>query len=254
MVRPLIGITAGHMLGAAERQRRQDVSFGCGKSFVTEVLAAGGAATILPPVGERDAVRAAIGAVDALLLSGGGDPSALEFRSEPHPNIRFVDPARDRMEIEATRLAVRRGMPILGICRGIQILNVALGGGLIQDIPSEIERPVRHWALDPTPSLSHTIDVDPGSLLASLIGEGRIAVTSIHHQAVGRVAGGLRVTARSRDGVVEAVESADGRPFLGVQFHPEETAGDRARFGAIFEWFVTQAHRYRRSRRRAKRT
>lgn len=251
MVRPLIGVTAGHILGSAERQRRQDVSFGCGKSFVTEVVAAGGAATLLPPSEQRDVVRAMMERVDGLLLSGGGDISALEFGAEPHPNIRIVDPPRDRMEIEATRLAVRRGIPVLGICRGIQILNVALGGGLVQDIAAEIENPVRHWALDLTPSLSHTIDVEADSILASLIGKGRIAVTSIHHQAAGRVAKGLRVTARAPDGVIEAIESSDGRPILTVQFHPEEDAGDRSRFATIFAWFIQQARRYRRSKKRS---
>jgi putative glutamine amidotransferase len=222
------------------------VAVGTGRAYVNEIVRAGGAPLLLPLVAERDAVRAMIEAVDGLLLTGGGDVSSLEFGAEPVPGVRLIDPARDRMEIDAIRRAARRSLPILGICRGIQLLNVALGGDLVQDIPTQIKGAIRHWSSDLAPSLSHTIRVEPKSILASLIGEGRVAVDSSHHQAVGRPGKGLRVTAHATDGVVEAIEAEDRRPILGVQFHPEEIAGEHPRFRAIFEWLVKQARRFRR--------
>ena len=245
----MIGITAGHLLGEGNHARRQYVSVGCGQPFVECVVRAGCAAVLLPPVDDRRAVRAMVDAVDALLLSGGGDVAAVEFGAEPHPNIRAVDPPRDRMELEATRLAARRGMPILAICRGIQVLNIALGGDIIQDIAAEVEKPVQHWAAELAPGLCHSIDIDQSSLLASLIGGPRVTVSSYHHQAVGRVAKGLRIVARAADGVVEALEASDGRPILGVQFHPEENAWAYPQFQAVFDWFARRARRFGRPRR-----
>jgi len=250
MIRPLIGITAGHILGESSRERRQSVSVGCGRSYVTEVVRAGGLAVLLPPVAEREAVRAAVEAVDALLLTGGGDIASLEFGAEPHPNVKLIDSVRDRMEIEAVHVAVKREMPILGICHGIQILNVALGGDLVQDIPTQIKGAIRHWSSDLLPCLSHTINVEARSLLASLIGAGKVAVNSRHHQAVGKLGKRLRVVAEAPDGVIEAIQADNGRPVLGVQFHPEEAAGEYPRFRPIFDWLVAQARRYRRLKRR----
>jgi len=253
MARPLIGITTGHLPGEGSRECRsavQRIVVGCARAYVTEVVRAGGSALLMPPVAERDAVRAMIEGLDALLLSGGGDVAALEFDAEPHPSIRNVDVPRDRLEIEATRLAARRGLPILAICRGVQVLNIALGGDIIQDISTQIDGAIQHWSCELVPGPSHTIEVEAPSRLASLIGAGRVAVNSGHHQAVGRLAKGLRATARSPDGVIEAIEAADGRPILGVQFHPEQLADDYAQFRAIFDWFVAQARRFRRSRRK----
>jgi len=251
MKRPVIGITAGLILREAGRDSSQYVSVGCGRSYVTEVVRAGGLAVLLPPVAEREAARTAVETMNGLLLSGGGDLASLEFGAEPHPRVRLVDPARDRMEIEAIRLAWRRGLPILGICRGIQVLNVALGGDLIQDIPAQVKGAIRHWSSDLAPCLSHSVKVEKQSLLASLLGAGKVAVNSSHHQAVGgRLAKGLRVTARAADGVIEAIEADDGRPVLGVQFHPEDIAGEHPRFRAIFDWLIAQARRYQRKQKR----
>lgn len=249
MAKPLIGITAGHMLAPAERNRRQDVSMGAGRNHVAAVIRSGGAAVLLPPVADRQAIRVMMEAVDGLLLTGGGDVCSLEFGEELHPSIQFVDPPRDRMEIEAVKFAARHNVPILAICRGIQVLNIALGGGLIQDIFAEFEDPVRHWNKDLTASLTHTIEIVPGSLMATLAGRERIAVNSFHHQAVGQVAKGLRVTARSLDGVIEAIEAEDGSPILGVEFHPEDLTDEHPEFLAYFDWLVKEARRCRRTQR-----
>jgi gamma-glutamyl-gamma-aminobutyrate hydrolase PuuD len=250
MIRPLIGIIAGHQLMESKRQHVQDRYVGCNRPYVDCTLAAGGAPLVLPPANEREAVRAMVAAADGLMFTGGGDASALLFGAEPHPAIRLLDPMRDATEVEATRHALALGMPILAICRGIQLLNIALGGDLIQDIPSQVKGHVRHWSSDLDQVLSHSIAVEKGSLLASLIGDGKVAVNSDHHQAVGRVAKGFRVTARAADGVIEAIEPEDGRPVLAVQFHPERIAGPYPRFMPLFEWLVEAARKFRRSKKK----
>jgi gamma-glutamyl-gamma-aminobutyrate hydrolase PuuD len=250
MARPRIGVTAGHLLGAGGPKQRQERYIGCARDFVAAVERAGAAALLFPPSAQRELVRAMLDSVDGLLLTGGGDVDSLSFGAEPHPSIRLIDPPRDRMEIDAIRLAVQREMPVLGICRGIQMLNVALGGGLVQDIAAEVDKPVRHWNADLGDCLSHTVTVEAPSLLASLLGGGKVRVNSYHHQAVGRLAKGLRATAWAADGVIEALEAAKGRPVLGVQFHPEEVAGEHAPFQTLFDWLVREARRYRRRQRR----
>jgi putative glutamine amidotransferase len=130
------------------------------------------------------------------------------------------------------------------------MINVALGGGLVQDIAAEVDKPVRHWNADLGNCLSHTITVEEPSLLASLLGGGKVRVNSYHHQAVGRPAKRLRATAWAADGVIEALEADENRPLLGVQFHPEEVAGESASFQSLFDWLVREAQRYRRRRSR----
>ncbi|MCX8037890.1 MAG: gamma-glutamyl-gamma-aminobutyrate hydrolase family protein [Candidatus Sumerlaeia bacterium] len=245
---PIIGITAGRILGDGSRERRQYVWFGTGRPYAVEVARAGGAPLLLPPLADSRILRATLPRLDGLLLSGGGDIAPELFGAEPHPATNLIDPDRDCTEIEAVRWALRQGLPVLAICRGIQVLNVALGGDLIQDIPTQVANAVRHSGADLTACLSHSICVEKDSLLASLIGAGRVLVNSSHHQAAGRVGRGLRVTATAPDGVIEALESDRGAPVLAVQFHPEDVAGEHPRFRALFQWLVEAARRFRRRR------
>jgi putative glutamine amidotransferase len=159
--------------------------------------------------------------LSGVLLPGGGDIDPALFGEAPHPNLGVVQPERDSFELALCRAALQRGMPVLGICRGAQVLNVALGGTLIQDIPAETASPLNHRSNDET-ELRHEIDVEPGTLLARIIGEGRHPVNSQHHQSVRVPAPGLIVSAGSpKDGIIEAVEYRDARFVLGLQFHPE---------------------------------
>jgi len=203
----------------------------------------GGAPVLLPLTADTTVIEAAMSALHGLLLSGGGDIVSLEFGEEPHPENTFQDPTRDRMEIEATRIALRRGIPILGICRGIQLLNVALGGTLVQHIPDEFRNAVLHRARARDVTLVHSIEIEPGSLLARVLGATRTAVNSFHHQAVKRLGKGLRVNCRAPDGVIEGVESDDGRPMLAVQCHPEDCCVRYPLFQKIFDWLVEEARK-----------
>jgi putative glutamine amidotransferase len=240
MARPIIGIIARRWLHAAEADRRQAVTVGLDARYVEAVAAAGGVPMLLPRT--RDAAAAdAMGRVDALLLPGGGDIVSLAFGQEPHPANRFQDAVLDDLEAAAARAALDRGLPILGICRGIQVLNVLLGGTLVQDIPTQVPDAVLHWTRARDVVQVHTVRVEPGTQLAALWGDVELPVNSYHHQAVGELGQGLRVNCRTRDGVIEGVEAADGRPILAVQCHPEEDAATYPPSGALFAWLVKAA-------------
>jgi putative glutamine amidotransferase len=175
------------------------------------------------------------------MLTGGGDVGSLFYGEEPHVASKLQDPVRDEMELEATQLALKRGLPILGICRGVQLLNVALGGTLVQDVPSQVPNALKHYSEGMDVILLHTIEIEAGTLLAHIFGTTSMAVNSYHHQAVKDVGRGLRVNSRARDGVIEGIEAADGRPILGVQFHPEECTAQYPQFRALFDWLVREA-------------
>ncbi|WP_103382243.1 gamma-glutamyl-gamma-aminobutyrate hydrolase family protein [Pseudonocardia dioxanivorans] len=188
-------------------------------TYVEMVVAAGGAPVLLPPD------PAAVGAVerlDALVITGGSDLDPARYGALPHEKTQPARPRRDATELAAVRAAVDRGIPVLGVCRGAQVLNVALGGTLHQHLPD-----LGATAHGARPPEFATVDValDAGSTVGRLLGD-RVTVRCLHHQAVDRLGEGLRVTARAADGVVEAVELG-GHPFVvGVQWHPEQDGAD----------------------------
>jgi putative glutamine amidotransferase len=222
----------------------------CGKThdYVESVRSAGGEPWVLDPAVDRaDAVVRAAG---GLLLTGGDDVRPDLYGATPHPSFEGADPGRDEYEIELVSRAIEADMPIFAICRGIQLLNVARGGTLVQDIPTERPSTVSHRLSTPAHAadeIAHTIQVEPDSLLSALVG-GRLSdaatcsVNSRHHQAVDRLADGLRITAVAPDGIVEAVEDARQRFCLGVQWHPESfyRTGE---FIPLFEAFVRACRR-----------
>ena len=218
----------------------QAVKVGCDSDYVAAVIRAGGAPLLLPPHGDRAATRDAIAAADALLLSGGGDVHSLCYGAQPHPKSRAQDAARDATELSAVDFALKKGVPILGIARGAQLLNVARGGTLIQHLSGKAAGAVKHNSEGLAGLLLHSVAIKDGSILRELFGASEMAVNSFHHQAIDVLGDGLKITARAPDGVIEAIESADGR-CLGVQFHPEECALLYPSFDAIFSWLVKRA-------------
>ncbi|MBV9852805.1 MAG: gamma-glutamyl-gamma-aminobutyrate hydrolase family protein [Armatimonadetes bacterium] len=239
--KPVIIITAGRQNRAAARGEMQDVFSGCPLEYVDAVLRSGAAPLILPRYFDAAAIDAAVGTADGVLLTGGGDILALAYGEESHPASRYQDPVRDRMELEVLRRAAVRELPILGVCRGLQILNVFWGGTLYQDIPSQVNGALQHYTHGVAPMAGQTVEVEPETLLARLWGTGAAAINSYHHQAIKDLGEGLRVNCRARDGVIEGVEAADGRPVLAVQFHPEELAGEDARHQGLFDWLAQEA-------------
>ena len=175
-----------------------------------------------------------LGAVDGLLLPGGWDIDPALYGEEPEERVGSIDPELDRTELALFRQARAGGLPVLGICRGQQVINVALGGSLFQHIE---EHEVRQHG---RAHLAHSIEVDPTSELAQAAGGSTIEVNSLHHQAVKSLAPGLRATARGADGTIEGLESDDGL-VVAVQCHPEELAGQLAWARSLFERFVSRA-------------
>jgi putative glutamine amidotransferase len=218
--------------------RRQSVP----ADYVRSVALAGGAPLLLPNTADARDVEAAVAAADALLLSGGGDVAASLYGRPNHPALTGVDELRDATEILAIRAAMDRGRPLLAICRGIQMLNVALGGTLIQDIPTQ-HLPGEGGEATLHGGRDHPIRLQRGSLLHCLWQREGGTVNSSHHQAVDRLAEGLRPTAWAPDGIIEAAESADGRNVLAVQFHPEKRALEDPLMLAPFRWLTDGASR-----------
>jgi gamma-glutamyl-gamma-aminobutyrate hydrolase PuuD len=197
------------------------------RTYVDMVVAAGGSPLLLPPVA---AATAAVDAVDALVVTGGPDVSPSLYGAARHPRTGPPREERDATETAVVRRALDRGVPVLGVCRGLQVLNVALGGTLHQHVPDA----VGHTGHNPTPGVFGWTDVvpSPGSRVAAALG-GQVRVRCHHHQAVDRLADGLVVTARAVDGLVEAVELAGPAFVVGVQWHPEEDAADHRLFAAL---------------------
>jgi putative glutamine amidotransferase len=207
-------------------------------SYVVSVERAGGRALVVPP--SEGAVEETLDALDGLVLSGGADLDPGSYGAEAHPATAGVRPDRDAGELALLREALRRDMPVLAVCRGSQVLNVARGGDLVQHLP-EVVGDEKHRQTPGTFS-EHGVTIEPGTRLRNLIGD-RSEVKSHHHQGYGRVGDGLRVSARAEDGTVEAVEDPERRFAVGVLWHPE--AGEDAR---LFEALVAAAREYRTER------
>jgi putative glutamine amidotransferase len=234
--RPVIGLTtrrvetAGRFIDVTEHE------------YVNAVVGARGVPHLLPVVA-ADLAEGALSAVDGLMLTGGGDIDPARFGQARSPLAGGIDDARDAFELALARNALGQALPVLGICRGCQLLNVALGGTLVQHVPEVTA--CEHLVATPPHSLVHPVRLAPGSRLAAVVGATDLAVNSIHHQAVDRLAPDLVAVGWAPDGIVEALE-LPGCPVLAVQWHPEHLLGDR-RHVALFEWLVERATERRRA-------
>lgn len=269
--RPVIGITANYVDGDATLRDR----------YYSQVVRAGGIPVIIPPVDDKDVIVNTLDHIDALLLTGGGDHNPLWFGQEPSPLLHSINATRDLPELLITRLAFNRQIPMLGICRGLQTLALALGGGVAQDIseleheavPSEategtvgeagaalaqrgVVRTIKH-SQDADRSLAtHSVSLSPQSMLASIYAaDGKepntLCVNSFHHQAVSHGGPRFKATAWAPDGVIEALECTEMKPILGVQWHPEWLGDDGL---PLFRWLVEQANLFWKAKKVHERT
>ena len=195
--------------------------------YVDHVVRAGGQPVILPPAGDPSAL---VGRLDGLILAGGGDVGPARYGEAPHERTGYVRDFRDEAELGVTRAALERGVPFLGICRGLQILNVALGGSLHQHLPDV----VGHLGHPPAPGRYGRMPVrlEPGGQITKIFDTESVDVAHSHHQAIDRLGTGLTVTAHAEDGTIEAVELVDHPFALAVQWHPE-TEDESALFEAL---------------------
>ncbi len=242
--RPVIGVIASRYA----RPSGNSTLSGIGEQYLLAVEAGGGIPLLIHLTRDAMVLQAHYQRCDGLLFAGGGDVDPAIFGQTPHPKLGTVEPLRDEVELALARRAIDDRKPVLGICRGIQLLNIALGGTLYQDIPSELPEASDHYASAQVPGrahLAHPIVLEPGSWLAARLGTDALPGNTFHHQALRDIAQRLRVTGRAPDGVVEAVEGTGPGFVIGVQCHPEEL-WERAdpRWAQLFIGFVEAARQY----------
>lgn len=230
--RPIIGVTT---YGRDARG-----FFGIDVEYVDAVRRAGGIPILLPP-GElyQDDI---LERLDGLIISGGGDVEPAHYQGADHAAIEYVDPERDASEIELAQRVVETGLPALNICRGAQVLNVALGGSLIEHLPDEVGNEIEHRAT-PEGYVYHPVVVEPDSRLAEIVGQREINSASWHHQAVRRLAPGLKPVAFAADGTIEALEMPEHPWLIAIQWHPENLAAADSVQQRIFDALVEAAAR-----------
>lgn len=215
---------------------------GIRRQYLDAVVDAGGLPVQVPVGLDEDSIEALVESASGLLLTGGADVDPKRYGEEKSEQCGEILPERDEAECALTRAALREGLPVLAICRGLQVLNVVAGGTLIQDIPEELGLPLTaHRQEGDYVETVHEVEIVPGTLLASIVGEENLAVNTKHHQAVKTPAPSLHVVAKSPDGVVEALEDPAFPFVLGVQWHPEMLAKTMSRHRALFEAFVRAA-------------
>lgn len=240
MAKPLIGITAYDYY--KPNGWRYDVCYGQNAAAIER---AGGLPVLIPSKVSQDVLRGIYERLDAVLLPGGGDINPTYYNATEEAELHQVDDERDSMELSLTRWAVEDDRPVFGICRGIQVMNVALGGTLIQDIPTQYETDLRHSLNfdinEPRHTLLHDVRVENGTRLASILGDSTVTVNSIHHQAIQQLADGMSITAKSPDGIIEGMEMRDKHFVLAVQWHPEDLTENDERMQNLFNEFVKAA-------------
>jgi len=243
MSMPLIGISGS--MNDAEKQ------IFLVRAYMTALLKAGGVPVLLSPDMDTHSMTACIQKLDGLMLAGGGDVVPSYFQEEAIPELGETTPVRDAFELSILPMAMERQMPVLSICRGVQVMNVALGGSLYQDLPAQYQpEPIPllpHRQTEEYEKPTHPVMINPSSLLYQLVGETEIAVNSMHHQAVKRIAPNLTPVATAPDGVIEALEHHSLPFFLGVQWHPERLEDEASK--RLFAGFINAAETYRRYKR-----
>lgn len=226
--RPMIGLTGNCA----------DIDVTIRNYYHKQIVAAGGVPVIIPPVADKDVIINTLERLDAIILTGGADYNPLWAGEEPSAMLHHINAQRDLPELLITRLAYNRNIPMLGICRGIQTLAMALDGKVIQDISETIPNTIKHSQDADTCEPTHSVSVAEGSMLHDVYGKDKLYVNSFHHQAVGDCGPKFIVTAKANDGVVEAIESSEYRKIMGVQWHPE-CMGDDGQ--PLFKWLVDAA-------------
>ena len=233
--RPLIGITTNH----------EGIDATLREVYYKQIVSAGGTPVLIPPVADNDVLLSTLYTLDAIVLSGGGDFNPLWAGEQPVPQLHNINNERDLPELLLTRYAFDRQLPMLGICRGIQTLAMSLGGHVEQDI-KPTPTLIKHSQTSHQSTQTHSVNITPGTLLSDIFdGEDTIYVNSFHHQAVDNPGKHMRTAATAPDGTIEAIESSEQKPIIGVQWHPEWLAEDGL---PLFRWLVSEAAIHHRMR------
>ncbi len=249
MDRPVIGVSSSEIripehLKQIPKGEPPHREICLGIPYLNAVQQVGGLPLIVAPL-SKELIGAILDSIDAICLSGGPDIDPSTYGQPPHPMLGPTELATDAFEIELARQADKRGMPILAICRGAQVLNVARGGTLHQHIPDAFgESDLEHRQKELGPHTTHDVNIDPGSVLATTLGTTTTEVNSFHHQAVEQLGQNLKISARSQDGIIEGIEAIDRDYVVGVQWHAESLT-NRAEHEALFKGLNDAALRHR---------
>jgi putative glutamine amidotransferase len=240
-MRPLIGLTTSTV---SAEESASSARFSVSAVYCRAVEAAGGSPILIPGLGNPDAAAAILPHLDGILFTGGVDIHPRRYGQDVHPGCEAVDEERDATELALAELTKNTAIPVLGICRGIQLINVAWGGTLVQDLGMQRPGSEDHRASMPKFSMTvHNLAIDRDSRLAAALGVDRIPANSMHHQAVDQLAPGFAVTARAEDGTVEAIEFSESRFVMAVQCHPEHLYLNDERWLGFFAALVDEARR-----------
>jgi putative glutamine amidotransferase len=233
---PLVGVTTSITIG--QTPERAYVN----SAYLHALQQAGGVPVLLPPQLSKASLERLVRGLDALLLTGGGDVDPATFGEAPHPTLYEVAPSRDALETQVTHMALEKRTPLLAICRGIQVLNVALGGSLHQDVVTEPGTDIQHSQKEARDQTTHKVTVTPQSRLARVLGTEDVEVNSFHHQVIKSLGRSLVPVAWAPDQLIEGVElDDDSRWVLGVQWHPEHLVGSSEPARRLFSALVTAA-------------
>jgi putative glutamine amidotransferase len=233
---PLIGVSTSITVGASPERAYVN------SAYLHAVQQAGGVPVALPPQLSSASMRQLAGDLQGLLLTGGGDMDPALFGETPHATLYDVAPSRDTLETSVLHVALDRGLPVLAVCRGLQVLNVALGGSLHQDVGTDPGTQLAHSQKEPRDQPTHKVKLTPGCRLAATLGADELEVNSMHHQAIKRLGRGLTAVAWAPDQIVEGAEIGDPSRFvLGVQWHPEELVGHSEPARRLFAALVAAA-------------
>lgn len=240
MRKPLIGISGSHMVDGSGMFAGYHRSY-VNDDYIRSVIEAGGIPVILPFTADDKVIAEMMTHVDGLLLSGGHDVYPLMYGEEPKQGIGPVWPERDHFDMLLIKMAEKRHLPIMAICRGHQIVNVYYGGTIFQDLKYDKNCYIKHSQNQDPATATHTITIEKDSRLAKIIGATKWVTNSHHHQTINKVGKGLKVTARAEDGTVEAMESVKYPYLQCYQFHPEMMSINDAKAGLLFKDFVKAA-------------
>lgn len=229
--KPLIGISLGY---SATKNSVNTV-------YVQSVLKNGGLPYLIPVTDDVETLRQIVSELDGLIMTGGEDISPAYYGEQKHPNLGEVNDERDKYDLTLVKLAIEHNIPLLGICRGLQLINIAMGGTLYQDLPSQHSQQINH-RLESGEMMAHSVSVLPNTQTKRILNTDSIKTNSLHHQAIKKMAPGLTVSGKSKDGVIEMVEAYPTRQILAVQFHPEYlTAKGDTLMGKFFQFLINKA-------------
>jgi len=233
----IIGISTNYLIESAGPELGQERIY-VNSSYIDVILRAGGIPLMLPFVEEESVARAQMSLIDGLLLSGGIDVNPLVYGEEPHPQLGPIYPKRDTHELHLVKIAQETNKPILGICRGLQLLNAAFGGTLYQDIPHMTNTDIQHAQKVQKHISTHTVDLKPGTILQQIFGSTSLLTNSLHHQAIKQLASVFTVNAQTKDGLIEGIENQANPFILAVQWHPEMMVAYEPQMQKLFDYFV----------------